>query len=146
MPRKLSQYAASALTHSGTVYFDLDRATSYKHPEVISTLSRVVATHGSNSNSNCVDRTAFKGPHSSSGGAATALSAAGLDPAVSSVVTSLRPLLHEMRLVKSEAEATLMRRSAETAASGLVRCIGGTRPGVGEWELAAAFGRDGEST
>ena len=56
----------------------------------------------------------------------------------------LRPVLHDMRLVKSEAEIRLMRQSAVVAAAGLERCIRGTRPGVGEWQLAAAFGEDGD--
>lgn len=52
----------------------------------------------------------------------------------------LRPLLHEMRLTKSPAEAALMRRSAQVAAHAMRRCMEATRPGVTEYQLAATFG------
>jgi hypothetical protein len=33
-----------------------------------------------------------------------------------------------------------MRRAAQAAADGLTDCIQGSKPGIGEWQLAAAFG------
>ena len=79
---------------------------------------------------------------------ASAVTVAGSSPAAAAAaataVPPLRPVLHDMRLVKSEAEIRLMRQSAVVAAAGLERCIRGTRPGVGEWQLAAAFGEDAD--
>ena len=78
---------------------------------------------------------------------ASAVTVAGSSPAAAAAATAvppLRPVLHDMRLVKSEAEIRLMRQSAVVAAAGLERCIRGTRPGVGEWQLAAAFGEDAD--
>ena len=142
MPRKLSQYSASALTHSGKVYYDLDRTSSYMHPSIVSILSKVAAATPASYG--------IGGARDSGGGgvgsAAAALAAASVGGEHRSTppggITPLRPLLHGMRMVKSEAEAALMRKSAGVAAAGLEHCIRGTRAGVGEWELAAAFGED----
>ncbi|KAG2448403.1 hypothetical protein HYH02_006295 [Chlamydomonas schloesseri] len=54
-------------------------------------------------------------------------------------ISPLRPLLHNMRLVKSPAEAGLMRASAVLASAALRHCMASTVPGVTEYGLAAAF-------
>ncbi|KAG2424574.1 hypothetical protein HXX76_014454 [Chlamydomonas incerta] len=54
-------------------------------------------------------------------------------------VGPLRPLLHNMRLIKSPAEAGLMRASAVLSSAALRHCMASTAPGVTEYGLAAAF-------
>ena len=51
----------------------------------------------------------------------------------------LAPRLDELRLVKSEAEIGLLRRSGELAARGLVAAMAATRPGAYEYQLDAAM-------
>jgi Xaa-Pro aminopeptidase len=51
----------------------------------------------------------------------------------------LRPLLHPLRWRKSQAEVAALRRSAGAAAAALRACIGHTRPGRHERDLAALF-------
>jgi Xaa-Pro aminopeptidase len=53
---------------------------------------------------------------------------------------ALRPLMHRLRWRKRPAELALMRASALAAGSAIRRCIGISRPGVYEGELAATFG------
>ncbi|MFY0991665.1 Xaa-Pro aminopeptidase [Halomonas sp. C05BenzN] len=47
------------------------------------------------------------------------------------------PLLHEQRLVKSEAELALMRHAADISARAHVRAMRATRPGLAEYHLQA---------
>ncbi|KAI8476421.1 MAG: peptidase M24, structural domain-containing protein [Monoraphidium minutum] len=54
-------------------------------------------------------------------------------------VQALRPLMHRLRWRKSAAELRLMRASALAAGAAVRRCIGISRPGVHEAELAATF-------
>ncbi|GIL55550.1 hypothetical protein Vafri_11107 [Volvox africanus] len=54
-------------------------------------------------------------------------------------VTPLRPLLHSMRLVKSPAEAAMMRTSAAVASAAVRHCMAVTTPGMTEYGLAATF-------
>ncbi|EWH02822.1 proline aminopeptidase P II [Halomonas sp. BC04] len=49
----------------------------------------------------------------------------------------LVPLLHEARLIKSEAELALMRHAAEISARGHVRAMRASRPGLAEYHLQA---------
>lgn len=55
------------------------------------------------------------------------------------IVKPLRPYLHALRWVKSPAEAALMRRSAQIAASAHRKCMMVTRPGLPEYAVAAMF-------
>ncbi|HEX8914179.1 MAG TPA: aminopeptidase P N-terminal domain-containing protein [Humisphaera sp.] len=50
----------------------------------------------------------------------------------------LSPILQRMRLVKSDAEVAVMRRAGRLAAEAVVAAMRVTRPGVFEYELAAA--------
>lgn len=52
-------------------------------------------------------------------------------------VRDLAPLIDELRLVKSEAELALLRRSGQLAADGLLAAMRRTRPGVFEYQLEA---------
>ncbi|GIL85310.1 hypothetical protein Vretimale_10733 [Volvox reticuliferus] len=54
-------------------------------------------------------------------------------------VAPLRPLLHSMRLIKSPAEAAMMRTSAAVASAAVRHCMAVTTPGTTEYGLAAAF-------
>ncbi|EFJ50376.1 hypothetical protein VOLCADRAFT_58370, partial [Volvox carteri f. nagariensis] len=54
-------------------------------------------------------------------------------------VAPLRPLLQSLRLVKSPAEAALMRTSAAVASAAVRHCMAVTAPGTTEYGLAAAF-------
>jgi Xaa-Pro aminopeptidase len=56
-----------------------------------------------------------------------------------SEVVALDHLLHEMRLFKSRAEATIMRRSAQIAVAAHKRAMRVCRPGMLEYELEAEF-------
>jgi Xaa-Pro aminopeptidase len=49
----------------------------------------------------------------------------------------IRPTLHEMRLIKSPAEAALMRKAGEIAAKGHIRAMQFCRPGMNEFQLEA---------
>lgn len=50
---------------------------------------------------------------------------------------SLDTTLHELRLIKTEAELALIRRACEVSAAAHVRAMKATRPGVWEWQVAA---------
>lgn len=52
---------------------------------------------------------------------------------------ALDQLLHEMRVIKSEAEIAVMQRSADIAAAAHRRAMGVCRPGIHEYELEAEF-------
>lgn len=52
-------------------------------------------------------------------------------------VLGLKPLLHELRLVKSAAEIELMRRAAEVSVEGHLRAMRACRPGLMEGDLEA---------
>ena len=52
-------------------------------------------------------------------------------------VLGLKPLLHELRLVKSAAEIELMRRAAEISVEGHLRAMRACRPGLMEGDLEA---------
>jgi Xaa-Pro aminopeptidase len=56
-------------------------------------------------------------------------------------IRDLAPTLDELRLVKSEAEIALLRRSGELAAQGLLAAMRVTRPGTYEYQLDAALRR-----
>ena len=56
-----------------------------------------------------------------------------------SEIVSLDHLLHEMRLFKSRAEASVMRRSAQIAVKAHKRAMRVCRPGLNEYELEAEF-------
>ncbi|KAG1677204.1 hypothetical protein FOA52_013402 [Chlamydomonas sp. UWO 241] len=124
IPRIIGALAASVLARKGTVYFDVDRTNGFMQQTLGQTLVRARD-------------------------AASAASAARAQPPASRFaapplreehrILPLRPLLHELRLVKSAAEADLMRTASQAAAAGLIDCIRGSAPGVGEWQLAAAF-------
>jgi Xaa-Pro aminopeptidase len=58
---------------------------------------------------------------------------------VSGSIVDVRKLLDEMRLYKSEAEAALMRRSANIATAAHQRAMQFTRPGMMEYEIEAEF-------
>lgn len=51
----------------------------------------------------------------------------------------LAPVIDELRLIKSEAEIALLRRSGELAAHGLVEAMRATKPGEYEYRLDAAL-------
>jgi len=53
-------------------------------------------------------------------------------------VRDLCPVLNGLRIVKSPREVDLLRRSGSLAARGLVEAMRGTRPGMMEYQLAAA--------
>ena len=52
-------------------------------------------------------------------------------------ILGLKPLLHELRLVKSAAEIRLMRRAAEITVEGHLRALRACRPGLMEGDLEA---------
>ena len=52
-------------------------------------------------------------------------------------ILGLKPLLHELRLVKSAAEIALMRRAAEISVQGHLRALRACRPGLTEGDLEA---------
>jgi Xaa-Pro aminopeptidase len=52
-------------------------------------------------------------------------------------VVSLDPVLHEMRLFKSEPEIALMQQAASVSAAAHRRAMRATRPGVHEYQIAA---------
>ena len=52
-------------------------------------------------------------------------------------ILGLKPLLHELRLVKSAAEIKLMRRAAEITVEGHLRALRACRPGLTEGDLEA---------
>ena len=52
-------------------------------------------------------------------------------------ILGLKPLLHELRLVKSAAELQLMRRAAEISVQGHLRALRACRPGLMERDLEA---------
>ena len=54
------------------------------------------------------------------------------------VVKGLERLLHAQRPTKSDAEITLLRRSAEIAGEGIAEAMRSTRPGLYEFQVAAA--------
>lgn len=54
-------------------------------------------------------------------------------------IVSCEPLVHEMRLFKSEAEIALMRRAGEISALAHVRAMEHCRPGMLEYQLEAEF-------
>jgi Xaa-Pro aminopeptidase len=56
-----------------------------------------------------------------------------------SELVALDHLLHEMRLFKSRAEASLMRQAARIAVAGHSRAMRACRPGMKEYELEAEF-------
>lgn len=124
------------------MYFDTDRTSSFMYSAIMTALSAATSAGAAPPAAGA----ALAGRSGSRGQADASLAASSAGwghvggPATS--VHLLRPVLHNMRVVKSEAEIRLMRRSAVVAAAGLERCIRGTRPGVGEWQLAAAFGGD----
>lgn len=54
-------------------------------------------------------------------------------------VVSLRPLVHELRWIKSRAEMDAMCRSASAAANAMVEAMRRTRPGTNERSMASVF-------
>ncbi len=54
----------------------------------------------------------------------------------------LAPLLHQLRAVKSELEAGLIRRACDVTASAFARVLRFVKPGVGEWEVEAEFAHE----
>ena len=129
--RKFTQYCAAALSH-GRVYFDLDRPSAYSHPALSSALSYAISSHRPSSQQSPpsggrTSEESSRAPGLRAGGGGGSLGAAASAAAMESVelghhavtsrVSSLRPLLHEMRLVKSPAEMALMRKSAEASIS-----------------------------
>ena len=68
-------------------------------------------------------------------GQLTARARQGARPA--EAFADLAPLLHEARLIKSEAELALMRHAAEISARGHLRAMHATRPGLAEYHLQA---------
>ncbi|MGJ7458256.1 Xaa-Pro aminopeptidase [Halomonas sp. RA08-2] len=53
------------------------------------------------------------------------------------VLADVAPLLHEARLIKSEAELTLLRHAADISARAHVRAMRAARPGLAEYHLQA---------
>lgn len=51
----------------------------------------------------------------------------------------LAPLLHKLRIFKSEEEITITKKACEITEAGFRRILTFTKPGVGEWELEAEF-------
>ncbi len=51
----------------------------------------------------------------------------------------LAPLLHDLRVVKSEPELALLRRACAITKAGFLRALRKTRPGVTEYEIEAEF-------
>ncbi|MFT3991889.1 MAG: aminopeptidase P N-terminal domain-containing protein [Luteolibacter sp.] len=51
----------------------------------------------------------------------------------------LAPLMHRLRMVKSEAETDIMRKACAITEAGFRRVLGFIKPGVGEWEIEAEF-------
>lgn len=101
------------------IYFDIDRITAYQYVAIRQALAAATDLMLTSSNSS---NTWQQAPPS------------GLR------LSPLRPLLHAMRLVKSDAEAERMRRSARLTAHALKRCMSVSRPGIAEYELSAMYG------
>lgn len=53
------------------------------------------------------------------------------------IIADLRPLIHEMRLLKSEQECAVMRRAAHISAAAHTRAMRTVRPGMFEYQLEA---------
>jgi Xaa-Pro aminopeptidase len=58
-------------------------------------------------------------------------------PAAPTEFVALESTLHELRLIKSEAELQLLRQACKVSAAAHVRAMRMTRPGVWEWQVAA---------
>jgi Xaa-Pro aminopeptidase len=58
-------------------------------------------------------------------------------PAAPTEFVALESSLHELRLIKSEAELQLLRQACKVSAAAHVRAMRMTRPGVWEWQVAA---------
>jgi Xaa-Pro aminopeptidase len=58
-------------------------------------------------------------------------------PAAPTEFVSLDTSLHELRLIKSEAELAALRRACKVSAAAHVRAMRATRPGAWEWQVAA---------
>jgi len=58
-------------------------------------------------------------------------------PSAPTEFVSLDTTLHELRLIKSEAELALLRRACEVSAGAHARAMRATRPGGWEWQVAA---------
>lgn len=54
----------------------------------------------------------------------------------------LAPILHELRVVKSESELDLLRRACAITRAGFLRVLRKTRPGIREFELEAEFAHE----
>jgi Xaa-Pro aminopeptidase len=52
-------------------------------------------------------------------------------------IRNLTPLIHEMRLIKSESEMVMMRRAGELTGLGALAAMRATKPGIMEYELHA---------
>lgn len=133
LPRRLSQLCTSALS-KGAIYFDPDRTSGFLQPTLQATISQALSSSPSS-----------KQHPSSSGSSGSGFlgGSAGLSRNTTpepGKLLLLRPLLHELRLVKSAAEARRMRLAAEAAVGGITACMQMTAPGVTEHRLAAHFG------
>jgi Xaa-Pro aminopeptidase len=51
----------------------------------------------------------------------------------------LSPLMHKLRVFKSDAEITFTRKACNITEAGFRRILGFVKPGVGEWEVEAEF-------
>jgi Xaa-Pro aminopeptidase len=58
-------------------------------------------------------------------------------PSAPTDFVSLDTSLHELRLIKSEAELAALRRACQVSAAAHVRAMKATRPGAWEWQVAA---------
>lgn len=133
LPRRLSQLCTSALSQ-GAIYFDPDRTSSFLQPTLQATISQALSSSSSSKQHPSSSGSSGSG---SLGGSAGLSRNATPEPGK---LLLLRPLLHELRLVKSAAEARRMRLAAEAAVGGITACMQMTAPGVTEHRLAAHFG------
>jgi Xaa-Pro aminopeptidase len=67
-------------------------------------------------------------------------------PAAPTEFVSLDTSLHELRVVKSEAEIAVLRRACEVSAAAHRRAMRSTRPGRWEWQIAAEIHHEFESS
>ena len=49
----------------------------------------------------------------------------------------LAPIMHQLRMIKHEAEVQMIKRACEITGAGFNRLLGFIKPGVGEWEIEA---------
>ena len=107
MGSELHSMISSVVASSGSIFFDADRPNGHLHSTIMSILSQSSSIKPA-SNKGSGFKPSYRASHKTSH---------GLE------IFPLRPLIHDLRLVKSPAEIKLMRKSCKLATSALGSCI-----------------------